>query len=115
MSYDGAVRFLSVAREAIQVKDYERKHIHIGKAQGLLTELLKGLDFEQGGDVAVSLDTLYRFLYDKLTLADLRDDASLLGEVASALRDLKQTWEQAMTEAGPAAPARAVREFALSV
>ena len=62
MCYDGAARFLAQAREAMETRRYDAQNAAIGKAQALLAELIKGLDFERGGDIAGNLDALYRYL-----------------------------------------------------
>ena len=73
---------------------YDAQDKHVGRAQALLSELLKGLDFAQGGEVARNLDAVYRYLYDRLTHANRNDDVAALDEVRAALSDLRQAWSQ---------------------
>jgi len=99
MCYDGALRFLLQGREAMIARRYDVQDKNIGRAQALLSELLKGLDFERGGEVARNLDAVYRYLYDRLTHANRADDVAALDEVRAALSDLREAWSQMMTGA----------------
>ena len=114
MCYDGMIRFLTQAREAMREQRYDVQNAAIDKAQALLSELLKGLDFERGGGIARHLDALYRYLYDQLSHANLRDDMAALDEVRRHLTQLRETWSEAPRRAGGAPPAESGREFAVA-
>ena len=97
MCYDGMARFLGQAREAMLARRYDVQSARIGTSQALLTELRKGLDFAGGGAaLARELDTLYRYLYDRLTHANVRDDVAALDEVRSHVATLRLAWAEAM-------------------
>ena len=113
MCYDGIARFLAQARAAMTAspRRWDEQSARIGRAQALLTELLNGLDFERGGRVARDLDTLYRYLYDRLTHANIKDDVAALDEVRAAAAELRDAWAEAMGEAaGVTAPPPAASE-----
>ncbi len=119
MCYDGALRFLAQAREAMETKRYDVQSANIGKTQALLGELLRGLDFERGGEIARNLDSLYRYLYDRLTHASIRDDLAALAEVKHALAELREAWAAALdsvttTASATGEPPAARRDLALS-
>lgn len=117
MCYDGALRALTQAREAMLARRYDAQHAAIDKAQALLSELLKGLDYHQGGEVAQNLDRLYRYLYDRLTHASVRDDVGALDEVRNHLTELRAAWD-AIVDGGTGAsalPALPRRDVALSI
>ncbi len=116
MCYDGAARFLLQAREAMETRRYDAQNTAIGKAQALLTELIKGLDFERGGEIARNLETLYHYLYDRLSHANIRDDRQALDEVRGHLSELRDAWAQALEQAPEAAAGEGAprRELALS-
>ncbi len=116
MCYDGAARFLAQGREAMENRRYDAQNAALGKAQALLAELIKGLDFEHGGDIAHNLDALYRYLYDRLTHANIRDDRAALDEVRGHLSELRDAWAQALEQTPEAAGTgeSARRELALS-
>ena len=52
MLYDGAIRFLRIAREKMDRQDWAAKGLYIGKAQGILTELDCCLNMEAGAEIA---------------------------------------------------------------
>jgi flagellar protein FliS len=119
MCYDGILRALAQGREAMLAKRYDVQNATIDKAQALIGELLKGLDYERGGEIAANLDGLYRYLYDRLSHANLRDDVAALDEVRTFVSDLRDAWATAMSAAGaagvtPATAESRPREFALS-
>ena len=116
MCYDGAVRFLAQAREAMAAKRYDVQSTLIGKTQALIGELIRGLDFERGGPIALSLDKLYRYLHDRLTHANIQDDLTALDQVKKVFLELREAWAEAMGKAGAqGAPEGARRDFALAV
>ena len=80
MCFDGICRFLIQAREAMECRRYDVQSATIGKAQALLNELLHGLDFERGGQIAHGLGELYRYANRRLTHANIQDDLAALDE-----------------------------------
>lgn len=115
LCYDGALRFLVQGRDAMLARRYDVQSERIGRAQALLSELLAGLDFAQGGQVAQNLDRLYRYLHDRLSHASVHDDVAALDEVRAHLSELRAAWSQ-VSSAEPAHPAAAApASIALSV
>ena len=94
--YEGAIRFLGIARRATEQGDIEKAHKHLLKAQRIITELMVSLDIEIGGQTAQSLYDLYDYLHYRLVEANLNRDVTMIDEVLGHLRPLKATWEQAI-------------------
>ncbi|MCW3058562.1 MAG: Hpt protein [Capsulimonas sp.] len=92
MLYDGAIRFLNQSIPAIQAKEYEKKGIFIVKAQAIVAHLLNTLDYEAGGSVSKSLESVYTRMHAALTEANTHDDAAKVEEVIHALRELREAW-----------------------
>src|SRR5437870_2747704 len=92
MLYDGAIRFLSVAREKMDLGDLEVRHNHILKAQRILGELLSTLDTKQGGEVAANLQRLYTYMIEQLVEANLNDKKEPIDLVIRMLRELRESW-----------------------
>jgi flagellar secretion chaperone FliS len=111
MLYDGAIQFLNKAKVGIENKDIEEIHNNILGAQRILTEFMSTLDMKIGGEVAQNLYNLYDYLHYRLVLANLKKDVSMVDEVLVHLKDLKQTWEEAIKIA---AKERVNRETVLS-
>ena len=95
MLYDGAIRFLVVARKAMEEKDIEKSHNNLIKAQNILLEFMHSLDMEIGGEMAQNLYNLYEYLHHRLVQANIKKDLGMVDEVLGHLRALKATWEEA--------------------
>jgi len=96
MLYDGAIQFLNKAKIAIENKNIEETHNNIIAAQRIITEFMNTLDLQTGGDMAKNLFSLYEYLHYRLVQANLKKDISMIDEVIDHLKDLKQTWEEAI-------------------
>ena len=93
MLYDGAVRFLKIAQQAITDNDFEKKSTNITKAQGVINELNVSLDMETGGEIAGNLRSLYLFMNRHLNQANLTCDSQKVQDVINLLEDLNQSWK----------------------
>lgn len=96
MLYDGAIRFLLVAKKAHEEKDLEKYHNHLIKAQHIILEFMNTLDMEVGGEIALNLYRLYEYLHHRLVQANIKKDVAMIDEVVDHLRGLKTTWEEAI-------------------
>ena len=95
MTYDGMLRFLEEGRRAMTESRYDAQSSNITRAQSLLLELLTSLNHDAAPELANNLDRLYRYMYDRLTLANIKDDEKALTEVASLLSNLREAWSEA--------------------
>lgn len=93
MLYDGAVRFIKTAREAMEKKDYEGSNYNLIRAQDIISELNCSLDMNY--DISRNLRSLYNFINEKLIEANIKKDAAVLDEVEPLLEDLRETWYEA--------------------
>jgi flagellar protein FliS len=94
--YEGAIRFLNIAKTAHTEKNIEKYHNNLLKAQRIITEFMSSLDMEIGGEMAKNLFMLYEYLHYRLVQANLKKDVTMIEEVLGHLRSLKQTWEEAI-------------------
>ena len=71
------------------------------KAQEIISELLKALDFEKGGELAENLRRLYIFVWERLVLADLGgpEASGALAEARQVWGKLSAAWEEVDTQA----------------
>ena len=72
MLYEGAIKFMKLAIENIEQKDYEAKNNYLIRAQNIITELNAVLDVEAGGEIAENLRKLYVFMLNHLRKADFQ-------------------------------------------
>ncbi len=95
--YEGAIRFLNVAKQSAEQNDLEKFHNNVVKAQRIIQEFMTSLDVKLGGEMAQNLYQLYEYLHHQLLQANIKKDATMLDEVLIHLRDLKATWENAIS------------------
>ena len=93
MLYDGAIKFLNLTAADIENKDFVAKAEHSNRAFDIINYLQSILDFERGGDVAVSLDNLYRRITMLVLQASAKLDAALMRRAATLLVPVRDAWE----------------------
>lgn len=98
MLYDGAIKKLTQAREAIENKDIATAHVHIITVQKIVVELMTTLNMEY--KISENLYALYDYMYNQLVAANVKKDVALLDEVQEFMMDLRQTWDQAIKSLG---------------
>jgi flagellar protein FliS len=103
MLYDGALRFLRETEEAIKRGDLVAKRDALNRALAILTELQSTLNIEQGGQTAASLDSLYVYMIDRLTEANLKLTPAPVQEVITLLTGLRDAWAAVAQAPPPAA------------
>jgi flagellar protein FliS len=70
----------------------------LGKAIRLINQLDGSLDMERGGKVAQNLRALYLYMLDRLTAANVTNDARMVAEVTSLVRKIKSGWDQIVAD-----------------
>lgn len=96
MLYNGAIRFVGEAEEAMANKKIAYRGERISKAIAILSELSATLDHEIGGEIAADLESLYDYMIRTLLAANIQDDASKLVEVREMLSGMRDTWLDAI-------------------
>lgn len=93
--FEGLIQSLNAARGAMERGEIEAKGQSIGKAVRIIEEGLKaGLNLAQGGEMAKNLNGLYGYAVQRLTLANLRNDAAPIQEVLNLIEPLADSWKQ---------------------
>ncbi len=64
----------------------------IGEACAIVGHLNGSLDHEAGGEIAGNLSALYDFVIQRLTEANLNNDANALRESLSVMSDIEAAW-----------------------
>ena len=98
MLYNGAIRFVGEAEEAMANKKIAYRGERISKAIAILSELSATLDHEIGGEIAANLESLYDYMIRTLLAANIQDDASKLVEVREMLSGMRDTWLDAIDQ-----------------
>ena len=95
MLYEGALSAVRIAKRGIEGKNPKLKGENISRVLAILTELDCALDREKGGELAENLSVLYRYLMDRLTVANIQNDPEALEEVESLLGELYEGFKEA--------------------
>src|SRR5262245_14830824 len=95
MMYNGAIRFLTGARNKIESKDLAGANESLLRGQEIVLELMISVDVA-AGPVARNLFDLYEFMHRHLVKANVQKDAGMIDEVIGMLRELLPAWEQAV-------------------
>ena len=106
MLYEGAVKFLKVAKQKLQEGDYALKGVYIGKAQDIVAELNNSLNVEAAPEIAHDLRALYDFVYGHLNEANVERSTEKIDDCIGILNELAQAWEQVAASPQFAAPER---------
>jgi flagellar protein FliS len=117
MLYDGALKALGLAREALDTSAEDPRRIavinqQLLKAQAILTELQSGLNLEAGGEFARTMHRLYDYHLARLLEANLRKEAAPVIEVERLVRELRDAWAQMLAQQDGGGSAEGLRGVA---
>jgi len=94
MLFDGYFDALAIARGALLAGRVEDKGRAIGRAVRIVEEGLRaGLNLRDGGELSANLESLYRYVTQRLTEANLHNDAAALDECAQLLEPVRAAWQ----------------------
>ncbi|MCG1021590.1 flagellar export chaperone FliS [Sutcliffiella horikoshii] len=92
MLYNGSLKFMKLAKKAIEEKNIEVKNINLIKAQKIIQELMVTLDTSQ--DVGKSMMTMYDYMNRRLIEANLKNDSAMVEEVEGLMMEFRDAWKQ---------------------
>ena len=78
--------------QALEVSDLAAKSAHITKCMMICHLLASSLDFDKGGDIAVSLAEIYEWSRRKLLEASRYNRISDLQDVHKTISDISSAW-----------------------
>ena len=93
MLYDGAIRFVLQARDAIENRDHETSFERLTRAQHIILEMQNGLNYEANRELCEHVASIYNFLYRKLVDASVHRDVQAIDDALKVLRIERETWQ----------------------
>lgn len=96
MLFEGAIEALQQCETHIENRDIQARTQAINKASRIIVGLRGTLNFEQGGEVAKSLDQLYGYSLRRLIQAGATNDAEIVREVRDIMKGLLDAWKQSV-------------------
>jgi flagellar protein FliS len=95
LMYEHLLVGLKKASKQIEERDIEGKAASVEKASGILYELLASLNFDEGGEVASRLASLYTYFLKELTEASRTLEARRLDPLIEMVSSLHEAWVEA--------------------
>lgn len=90
--YNGCLKFIKLATQAMENKKIEEKNTNIQKAQNIITELMVTLNMDL--EISKNMAVMYEYINHRLTEANIKNDPSILQEVEGLVIDFRDTWKQ---------------------
>jgi flagellar protein FliS len=101
MLYDGAIQSLNEAGDHMKRNDIARRAHCTNRAVSIISELQACLNFQDGGDIAASLDRLYTYMKQQIFKANVEKRSEPLSEVAGLLANLRAAWRELAAAKAP--------------
>jgi len=92
MLYNGCIKFIKIAKNAMNEQDIEKKHINITKAQNIIKELMVTLNMDY--EISKDMRKLYDYMNRRLIEANIKNDTSILDEVEHFVEEFRDTWKE---------------------
>ena len=93
MLLEGALGKIAVVKGLMERKEIAKKGEVVSQAVSIIAGLRSSLDLSAGGELAANLDSIYEYSERRLLEANLKNDITLLDEVAKLLHEIKAGWE----------------------
>ena len=100
MLLDGALERVAKAQGHMERGELAEQGEVIGKVIDIVASLDSYLDHDKGGEVSKTLESLYDYIVRQLYQANLKNDVSVLEEVASLLTEVRAGWVESIKNQG---------------
>ncbi len=97
MLYEGCIKFINIAIKAVEDKDTQKANLNIQKAEKIIDEFRRTLDFKY--PVAKDFDVVYEYVGRRLVEANISKEKEILEECATHMRTMRDAWKEVMRTA----------------
>ena len=94
MLYNGLIKFIMQAQNAVDKKEISKANEKIIRAQDIVLELINTLDMKYS--VSKDFLAMYEYMNKRLIQANIKKDKEILFEVLEFSKQFRDTWVQAM-------------------
>ncbi|WP_445487964.1 flagellar export chaperone FliS [Niallia sp. 03133] len=94
MLYNGCLKFIHLAKKAIEDKNVEARNVNIQKAQNIIQELMVTLNMDI--PVSQNMMSLYDYMNRQLIKANIESNREILVEVEVLATEFRDTWKEAI-------------------
>ena len=92
MLYNGCLKFLNKAKQAIQEKNIQEKNTNLIKAQAIISELMATLNMDI--EISKQMLPLYEYMNHRLVEAYIQNDVAIIEEVEGLVTEFRDTWKE---------------------
>lgn len=92
MLLDGAIRFASQGRDAMERKDFEGIYLGVSQCRAIVFELMTSIGPDVEPTLGQRVRALYTYMYSRLLEASTERNLAKLDEVIELLRFERETW-----------------------
>ncbi|AFS77337.1 flagellar protein FliS [Gottschalkia acidurici 9a] len=96
MLYNGAIKFVNIAKIEMEAKNIERTNEAIVRSQDIIRELNGSLNMNY--PISENLRTLYTFILEKLIDANIQKDIKIIEEILPIIEEMRDTWKLVIEE-----------------
>lgn len=94
MLYNGCLKFIRLAKRAMEEGSFQEKNTNLIKAQNIIQEFQITLDRDI--EISEGLGQLYEYIHGRLIEANTKNDLAILEEAEGQVKELRDTWKEAM-------------------
>ncbi|MCG7433862.1 MULTISPECIES: flagellar export chaperone FliS [Lysinibacillus] len=92
MLYNGCLKFLNKAKQAIQEKNIQEKNTNLIKSQAIISELMATLNMDI--EISKQMLPLYEYMNHRLVEANIQNDVAVIEEVEGLVTEFRDTWKE---------------------
>ncbi|MDX8360574.1 MULTISPECIES: flagellar export chaperone FliS [Bacillaceae] len=92
MLYNGCLKFINLARKAIQENSIEEKNTNLLKAQNIIKELMGSLNMDI--EISKNMMTMYEYILHRLIEVNINNDVEALTEVEGHITEFRDAWKE---------------------
>ena len=92
MLYNGCLKFLKQAKQAIEANDIQGRSVAMTKAQNIIRELMVTLKTDS--EVGENMMRMYDFILSRMIDANVQNDVKALEEAEQLVVEFRDTWKE---------------------
>jgi flagellar secretion chaperone FliS len=92
MLYNGCLKFLNKAKQAMNENNIQERNTNLQKAQRIIQELMATLN--QKYEIAKQMMVMYEYMNRRLIEANIKNDISIVEEVEGFVTEFRDTWKE---------------------
>jgi len=96
--YDGIVRFMNEAIDAVEQNDADRRRAAVKRAMDIVMHLQVTLDRKRGGKPAEALTEFYTAMFALMLQGSQANSRQKFEQVIANVRNVREAWKQALAE-----------------